>query len=146
MTSLVIDSIFQLEREMMAFPNEVKIELDVIHTFAPGTYVRTAFLSKGTLVVGKIHLHEHANIISFGDVAFASYDGIKRMTGFNSFATPPGVKRVVLALEDTVWTTVHHNPTDERDLKVLESMIIADGYDESLVEKMQEYFEKAVAV
>lgn len=44
-----------------------------------------------------------------------------------TFVSEPGTKRAVLALEDTLWTTVH--VTDETDLEKIEEYVIAPTYE-----------------
>jgi len=38
--------------------------------------------------------------------------------------TEPGTRRILDVLEDTVWITVHYNPTNTKDLDELEEWII----------------------
>ena len=42
----------------------------------------------------------------------------------------PGTKRALIALTDLVWITIHHNPTNTRDLKEIEKIVIADSYED----------------
>ena len=44
--------------------------------------------------------------------------------------SPPGTKRVVLALTDVIWTTIHHNPQNHTNLDKIEDMVIAKDYSE----------------
>lgn len=100
------------------------------HTFPQGFYVREIFLPKGTLLVGKIHRHEHPNFLMSGDVSVLTEEGPKRIKGPCSMVSPAGTKRIVYAHEDTVWVTVHLNPDNLTDLKALEELIIAKNYEE----------------
>lgn len=103
-------------------------ELPLEHLFAPGVYVRKAFLAKGSVIIGKIHRHEHANIIARGCVdVFTEFDD-KRHTAYTMFVSPVGVKRAIYAVEDTDWVCVHLNPTNETDLDKLEGINIAPSY------------------
>jgi hypothetical protein len=54
------------------------------HTYTPiheeygaGTYARQMFIPKGTLIIGKIHRHEHLNFIMHGRVSVATELGKK---------------------------------------------------------------------
>jgi hypothetical protein len=116
-----------LEAEVGKWP---QIDLPLKHTFTSGIYAREIFLPKGTLVVGKIHRHDHLNFISFGDVSVLTKDGIKHIVGPCTMVSTAGTKRAVYAHEDTVWTTIHANPANERDLDVIEDFVIAKNYDE----------------
>ena len=41
-----------------------------------------------------------------------------------------GTQRALYAITDLVWTTIHHNPTNTRDLKEIEKIVIAKDYNE----------------
>jgi hypothetical protein len=99
------------------------------HVFAPGAYGRTLSFPKGTLIVGKIHKHAHLNVLSQGEVlVLTESGGLERLVGPLTMVSPPGTKRAVYALADTVWTTVHL--TDETDLEKIEDHVIAKSYED----------------
>ena len=116
-----------LENFLLQFP---QIDLPLKHTFPSGVYVREIFLPKDSIVIGKIHRHDHLNFISYGDVTVLTKDGRKRVKGPATMISSAGTKRAVYAHEDTVWTTVHANPKNETDLEKLENEIICKNYDE----------------
>ena len=126
------NSIFDLEAVLHAAPEEAKIDCEplVEHFFAPGVYVRQMFIPKDMVVVGKIHKTRHVSIISCGKVSVTTENGTETIKGPYTFINEPGEKRAVYAHEDTIWTTVH--PTDETDLKKIESEVIAKDYSELL--------------
>lgn len=99
------------------------------HKFAPGVYVREIFIPKGTCVVGKIHKHEHPNFLMSGDVLVVTEgEGRQHLKAPLSMISKAGTKRIVFALEDTVWITVH--ATEETDLKKIEDFVIAKSYED----------------
>lgn len=98
------------------------------HHFAPGLYAREIFIPAGILIIGKIHRHSHVNTISKGKCVVATEFGLQELEAPHSFVSQPGVKRAVLALEDTIWTTYH--PTDETDLEKIEEYVIAPTFDD----------------
>lgn len=100
------------------------------HHFAPGMYGREMFIEQGALVVGKIHSHEHLNVVSKGKVLVLTEFGLEEITAPATFVSKVGTKRVVYAQEDTVWTTIHANPSNTTDLDELESEIITKSYNE----------------
>lgn len=116
--------IMRLEAEMRRFE---QMDLPLSHNFAPGTYARTCFLPKGTLIVGKIHKHAHQNIVSQGRVTVVTEFGRMEIQGPYVFTSQPGTKRALYVHEDTYWTTIHL--TDETDLMKIEEEIIAKDYD-----------------
>jgi len=98
------------------------------HYHCEGTYAREIFIPKNTIMVGKIHRHEHINVISQGSCWVTTEEGTELLTAPLTFISLPHIKRAVYAVEDTVWTTIH--PTDKTDLKELEDEIIAPSYDD----------------
>lgn len=124
-------SILQLEAVMMAMP-EHQIQIEVKHHFAPGVYMREIFIPRGTTLTGKIHKTEHLNILSQGTLAVWTEDGMKVLKGSSVIKSAPGIKRVGFAHEDSVWITVHSNPTEERDVLKIEGMLIAKTFEEVL--------------
>lgn len=118
--------ILALQADMLKL--EEKIECPVTHTFAPGVYAREMRIPKGTLIVGKIHKHAHVNIVSKGSAQVMTEFGPMQIDAPHTFVSQPGTKRVVLALEDVIWTTIH--PTNETDLAKIEEEVIAKSYDE----------------
>ncbi len=100
------------------------------HWLAPGIYAREIHLPANTLVVGKIHRHRHFNILSQGSITCYTEFGLQTLEAPASFISEPGTKRVVFTHEDAIWTTIHPNPTDETDLKILEDMFTSLDYAE----------------
>ena len=126
--------ILALQDAMLALPEEHKKAcMDacvVTHHFAPGMYIREMLIPEGTVIVGKLHRHAHANTISLGMLEVATEFDKYQIHAPYTFVSEPGTKRVVVALTDVIWTTYHLNPTDTRDLAVLEREIIASDYKE----------------
>lgn len=101
------------------------------HSFADGIYVREIFIPAGTVIVGKIHKHEHPNFLMSGTVDVVTENkGPERLIGPLSMISPPGTKRVLHAITDLVWITCHVNKTNTQDLDELEKIVIAKDYKE----------------
>ena len=100
------------------------------HSFSDNIYVREISIPKGTVLVGKIHKHEHPNFLMSGKVRVVTEDASEVLEGPLSMISSPGTKRALIALTDLVWITIHHNPTNTRDLKEIEKIVIADSYDD----------------
>ena len=97
------------------------------HYFADGCYVREMLLPKGTIVVGKIHKHAHPSFIMVGEVKVVSESGgVEYIKAPQHFISPPGTKRIVHAIEDTIWVTVH--VTEKTELEEVEEDIISQDY------------------
>jgi len=109
-------------------------EMPLKHTFADGIYVREIFIPKGHIIVGKIHRHKHPNFLMSGKVRiFTESEGDQVLTAPLSMISPAGTKRVVVALEDTVWITVH--ATDKTDPVEIEKDVIVPSYKQLEKEK-----------
>ncbi len=122
------------EAILFALPEHDKTEPEVIHHFAPGVYMRELRIKKGTILTGAIHKTEHLCILN-GDIEIASEDGKGRFTGYLTFKSKPGVKRIGYAHEDTVFTTVH--PTHETDIPTILKQLVVftfEDYDAYLLE------------
>lgn len=106
-----------------------EVECPLQHSFIDGVYVRTIFIPAGTVLVGKIHKHSHANILSKGEVVVVTEDGGREhLVGPITMTSPAGCKRAVHAITDTTWTTIHR--TDETDLAKIEDWVIAKTYED----------------
>ena len=95
------------------------------------TYAREMMIPKGTLIIGKIHRHQHLNFISKGKVVVFTEFGEKHLEAPCTFISEVGLKRAVYAEEDTLWTTVHLTEFEsEAELDKIEQEVIAPSYDE----------------
>jgi hypothetical protein len=112
--------------EKMMVDNLPKAHCPLGHDFGDWLYVRKIILHAGSKITSRIHRWRHPFFILFGKVKIwqddgeswriieAPYDGM----------TERGTRRVLDALEDTVFITVHYNPTNTTDLSELEDWII----------------------
>ena len=108
------------------------------HYYAPidknygcGTYARQMFIPKGTLIIGKIHRHQHLNFIMQGKVSVSTEFGPKYFQAPCIFVSEVGLKRAVVAEEDTLWVTVHLTKhLGEENLDKMEEEVIAPSYKE----------------
>jgi hypothetical protein len=95
------------------------------------TYAREMLIPKGTIIIGKIHRHQHLNFILKGQVSVATEFGKKYFTGPCVFISEVGLKRAVYAEEDTIWVTVHLTEhSGEENLEKIEQEVIAPSYEE----------------
>lgn len=95
------------------------------------TYAREIFIPKGTVVIGKIHRHQHLNFILKGKVSVKTEFGTKYFEAPCTFISEVGLKRAVYAEEDTIWTTVHMTEfCGEEFLDKIEDEVISKTYEE----------------
>lgn len=125
------DKILEFEEILKHHPDAQLGDQDrcpLTHRFGGGMYVREIFIPKGMVVVGKIHRHSHPNFLMSGEVlVYTERGGRERLKAPMAMISPAGIKRVVVALEDTVWATVHI--TNETDLAKIEQEVIAPSYE-----------------
>jgi hypothetical protein len=105
-------------------------ECPVTHIFTDGLYIRQILMPAGpvddrTLVFSEIHKTQHPYVVTRGKVAvFTVGKGWEVLTAPFQGITEPGARRALLILEDTVWTTYHPNPSNERNMEKLRDLII----------------------
>jgi hypothetical protein len=117
---------------------EIHRECELKHHFTPVdpkygccAYAREIFLPKGSVVIGKIHKHQHLNFLMKGKVSVATEFGKKYFEAPCIFVSEIGLKRAVYAEEDTIWVTVHLTEhKGEENLDKIEDEVIAKTYEE----------------
>jgi len=117
------EKIQQLQETML----ELRCDMpEAEHFFAPGMYGRRFTMPAGMLVVGKIHKHAHLMMVLKGRAEIVTEFGRDVVEAGHVSVSQPGAKRVVLAQEETVFMTVHHNPSDTENLEEVEDDHIED--------------------
>jgi len=134
--------ILELENAMINIADGVSVEGDgksivrdgkispIKHAFADGVYIRQMDMVKDTVVVGAIHKHLHVWFLLTGHVTIATEDVTEDYIAPCYVVSTPGVKRVILANEDSIFVNIHKNPSNTRDLDELEKEIVALNYEE----------------
>lgn len=126
--NLFRDQMSALETEMKGMKTTPIKDFPVNHHFAGGMYAREIFLPAGTIISGRIKKHEHISVISQGEVYEATENIKRHIKAPFTMTSAPGTKRLVYAVTDTVWTTIHK--TDKTDLDEVEKELIAESYDD----------------
>jgi len=128
--------IMELQNSLMEFvdgENVVKGDSEVFplkHTFTDGIYIRQMSMKKDSFVVGKIHRHNHVWFLLTGMISVVDENNTVDHIAPCYVEAPAGSKRMIYAHEDSIWVNIHANPTDTQDLEELESLIIAENYEE----------------
>jgi len=125
------NQIFKLEEVLQKLPQATA---QLTHHFAEGVYVRALYKKKGTVSTGHIHRYDCVTIMPSGHVRTVTTtqteDVVEVYKGFAIFSSPAGSKRASVALEDTIWITVHANPDNERDVEKLEARLVTNNFEE----------------
>jgi len=136
------EKILEFENAMINIADGVNVEGDgksivrdgkispIKHAFADGVYIRQMDMVKDTVVVGAIHKHLHVWFLLTGHVTIATEDVTEDYIAPCYVVSTPGVKRVILANEDSIFVNIHKNPSNTRDLDELEKEIVALNYEE----------------
>ena len=136
------DKILKLEKSLLCIADGVNVEGDgkhvvtgseiapIKHTFADGVYIRQMDMKEGSAVVGAIHNHLHVWFLLAGHVTVATEETTEDYVAPCYVVSTPGVKRVILANEDSIFVNIHKNPTNTRDISKLEKEIVSLNYKE----------------
>ena len=100
------------------------------HTFADSIYVREMTIEKGEIIMGAIHKHLHVWFLLSGHVTVLTEDKLEEYKAPCTVLSTPGVKRVIYGNEESIFTNVHKNPTNTKDIKEQEKQIVALNYKE----------------
>lgn len=124
MASKAREQIECIEDALLTLPQVV---LETWHHFADGLVARTIMIPADTVLTGAAHKAEHLNIC-YGDIEVMTDSGMQRLTGYHVIPSLPGTKRIGRTHADTLWTTVHLNPGNERDIAALEDALVEDAH------------------
>lgn len=136
----MLDKILALEAVMHGMVDR-QIEFPITHHFAPGVYMREMFIPKGATLTGKIHKTEHLNILSQGELSVWTEGGMKRLKASTVIKSQPGIKRAGHAHEDSVWITVHHNPSDSQNIPEIEDRLVVDTFEQFYLASERTYLD-----
>lgn len=89
--------------------------------YIDGVYIRKIMIPAGTAISSEVHREECFSIVSKGRIAVDHDEGPRLFVAGDHVYSPPGIKRRALAHEDTIWTTIHKNFDNERDLAKLKA-------------------------
>lgn len=119
-------SVERLESYLIQLP---QVEIKTEHKFAPGLYIRQITIPAGTLMTGAACKSEHLSVMVSGAMHVLADGVLRELHGYHQWIAPAGVKRVGMAIDETVWFTAHPNPTDERDIDALEDILFEQSSD-----------------
>tara|TARA_R110000822_G_scaffold260530_2_gene385408 strand:+ start:5 stop:478 length:474 start_codon:yes stop_codon:yes gene_type:complete len=130
------NNIVDFQESLKSLPEDVVFFNDtdncpVTNTFADGMHIRQIEIPKGIVAIGKIHLHEHVSFLLKGKMIILDEEnGRKTIEAPMTIISQPGIKRVVYAIEDCVFTNVFANPSNEKNIEELEKNNVVNTYKE----------------
>ena len=98
------------------------------HTFVDGLYIREMSIKKGHFAIGKLQKHEHLWVLLKGKLSVVTESGSGEYEAPCYVTAKPGEKKVVYALEDSVFVNIYPNPDNKKDLEDIEHKWIAKSY------------------
>ena len=100
------------------------------HTFADGIYIRQMDMKADSMVIGAIHNHLHAWFLLTGHLAVVTEGSTEEFIAPCYVLATPGSKRVIYAMEDSIFVNIHKNPNNIKDIDELESEIVSKTFEE----------------
>ena len=87
--------------------------------------MRRMDVKKDTLIVGAIHKELHSWFLMHGTVKVADAENINYFKAPYYTISQPGAQRVIEVIEDAIWINIHSNPTNERNIDIIEKRLFA---------------------
>ena len=127
------ETVVSLERQMLDSENPLVIKgnsdsFPLTHSFSDGVYVREMSMLEGGIVIGKIHNRSHTRFLMKGKLKIANEDGVVTYSAPTYVNANSGAKRVIIALEDSVFVNVHPNPDNITNIDELERILTCETY------------------
>ncbi len=115
----------RLDRLEAAIAEAPQLELEVIHRFVPGMYIREIYIPAGAVFTTAQHNTEHPFVLLKGDTLVSSEtEGSVRYSAPMLGITKPGTRRAVFAETDVIYVTFHANPDDGQDIEAIAERIL----------------------
>ena len=109
--------IYALEAALLEQPQK---DCPVVHHYAPGVYVREMRVPPWTVLTGAVHKTEHLAMLIQGRIEVLTEDGLQILEAPCTLLSRPGIKRVGRTFEEgAIWSTIHANPDDCRDMDAI---------------------------
>jgi len=96
--------------------NLFKIE----HDFTDGLYLRRMLLNKGVSIISGVHKRDHAWFLLQGNITIASENGVENYSAPYVGFSKAGTQRAIHANELSIFQNVFQNPSNEKNLDLLE--------------------------
>lgn len=115
-----MSNIYNLEAHILGMENCLYLEdMEYKHWFAPELYGREITMPANLALTTMIHASEHIAILSKGSMTIYSENGVERVEAPHTMITKIGTKRAIYTHSEVVFTTIHANPENEKDIDKL---------------------------
>jgi hypothetical protein len=99
-----------------------QVDCDIIHSFAPGIYMREAHMPADSTILGHCHKTEHLNLMMSGVMTMYHADGsTSLLKAPMMLAGKPGRKLAYMHTA-VIWINIH--ATEERDVETLDRLLL----------------------
>lgn len=105
-----------------------QLELHTEHHLCDGVYTRELHIPAGVGLVGRVHLYDQTNVVAKGRIRVTTDDDVQVLEAGQVLVSKAGTKRSGVALEDTVWLTIHK--TDLIDPQEIERAVTVRNYND----------------
>ena len=85
-------------------------------------------MKAGSAVIGAIHNHLHVWFLLTGRLAVATEELVEEYIAPCYVLATPGSKRVIYAMEDSIFVNIHKNPTNTQNIEELENEIVSKNF------------------
>lgn len=117
--------------------NMPQVDCPLDNQFYPGLHIRERFVPAGTLFTTYTWKVTHPYRCIRGELLIWQENvGWELFTAPCKGITYAGTKRIVFAIDDVIWETLHANPTDTQDEKELHDMLF-ENYENEFVDLTQ---------
>ena len=129
------NQVMSLENKLLGMEHDQIVKgnseaFPLTHSFSEGVYIREMKMHKGGIVIGKIHNRSHTWFLMKGHLQVATESGTFEYKAPTYVNARSGAKRVIKALEDSVFINVHPNPDNITDTDKLEEILTCASYKE----------------
>ena len=97
----------------------------VSNVIVDGVLARTVKIPRGHLVVGEVHKFDSINFLIKGELRIHYNGEIRHLKAPSMIVSKANTRKVVFALEDVVWTSIHKTSFTTID-KIEEELIIKE--------------------
>ena len=115
------EKVERLQEELLKMP---QADVQYLHSFEPGKYIRTMIAPPWTVIVGAEHKTPYKVRLEKGSIAVNIDEEIHFLTAPLEMDAPAGIKRVGQVFEEElVWVDIYENPDDCTDIATIEERL-----------------------